>query len=167
MTIVWRDTTSVWLSLVTFRPRPLCCVGCDELRTTGCRTCRAISIHAPVLGATLYRTDTGNIGGISIHAPMWVRPSTVLDGIVSLVFQSMHPCGVRLHHLHMTSSFYNFNPRTHMRCDAVFVVGTEHMALISIHAPMYTWVRQHIPVLLWSNWFSRSPNCPLRVIGSR
>ena len=59
-----------------------------------------------------------------------------------------------------------FNPRTSVGAITLFVVFRCITLFISIHTP-YIKVRQHIPMLLWSNWFSRSPNCPLRVIGSR
>ena len=54
----------------------------------------AISIHAPVWGATYNTTDIWAKLTISIHAPVW---GATFDKVLLalMLFQSTHPCGVR------------------------------------------------------------------------
>ena len=70
---------------------------------------------------------------------------------VSNIFQSTHPCGVRLIPTHLLCNVANFNPRTHVGCDwrrSVYLVPF----FISIHAPMWgatSWIFSGS----WNNWY--------------
>ena len=142
MTMMWRDATSVWPSLVTFRPRTLV-TGCDNPRWSLCDRYRHFNPRTRVtgceyrkyrkslgsshfnprthMGATYYRATSCWRIHISIHTPVWVRHEAVKI---------------------IKREFY-FNPRTLYRA------------------------RQYIPILLWSYRFSRRSDFPFRVIGSR
>ncbi len=47
-------------------------------------------------GATIYEKNKHAIARISIHAPMWGATQYKTYGYFQIVFQSTHPCGVRL-----------------------------------------------------------------------
>ena len=77
----------------SFNPRTR--VGCDhdEKRTPNDTE---VSIHAPVWGATSKTFSTQALAKVSIHAPVWGATQSILDDTTDRVFQSTHPCGVRL-----------------------------------------------------------------------
>ena len=93
-----------------------------------------ISIHAPARGATSAKNDFRCGSGISIHAP--ARGATRMNyrNLPDIVFQSTLPRGERPTRFFLTSSSYNFNPRSRegsdcSPCDSISIVD------ISIHAP--------------------------------
>ena len=55
---------------------------------------------------------------ISIHAPTWGATFFREKIWMNLLFQSTHPRGVRPISMPMSMSPANFNPRTHVGCDA-------------------------------------------------
>ena len=57
--------------------------------------CIAVSIHAPVWGATVAIVGSGVTAHVSIHAPVWGATYKVSDLLHHSPFQSTHPCGVR------------------------------------------------------------------------
>ena len=78
-------------------------------------TLSAVSIHAPVWGATIYRSLTSCIGQ----------------------FQSTHPCGVRRQNPQATAPHHKcFNPRTRVGCDNSRLVFSPNTN-VSIHAPVW------------------------------
>ena len=54
---------------------------------------------------------------VSIHAPAWGATSLPCLCTLSVMFQSTHPHGVRLHTRQRHSVPFRFNPRTRMGCD--------------------------------------------------
>ena len=76
-----------------FNPRTR--VGCDWLNSC-MKTDSIVSIHAPVWGATEVCIRCPMGFNVSIHAPVW--GATLSDGCCGrkALFQSTHPCGVRL-----------------------------------------------------------------------
>ena len=98
-----------------------------------------ISIHAPTWGATYTIKHVCGHEEISIHAPTWgatcslceLAPSCVFQSthprgvrralfLVSscfILFQSTHPRGVRRSRRARSTSWQDFNPRTHVGCD--------------------------------------------------
>ena len=56
-----------------------------------------VSIHAPVWGAKAPVPYTDPTTGVSIHAPVWGAKPTVRRLTIYFVFQSTHPCGVRIY----------------------------------------------------------------------
>ena len=55
-----------------------------------------VSIHAPVWGATGVTQTAIADEIVSIHAPVWGATSSGYATSTMLMFQSTHPCGVRL-----------------------------------------------------------------------
>ena len=111
--------------VVSTSKRPVFCfnprtrVGCDKGTVSSFSLC-AVSIHAPVWGATSERDsvwDTHSfnprtrvgcdyqgfhkiiLNQVSIHAPVWGATSLTCVHIWKKSFQSTHPCGVRLNNL--------------------------------------------------------------------
>jgi len=99
----------------------------------------AVSIHAPVWGATTQpskshdkpcfnpRTRVGcdydkklisPTSAVSIHAPVWGATKKLPTVITSNMFQSTHPCGVRRRKRVFAIVDFGFNPRTRVGCDA-------------------------------------------------
>ena len=76
-----------------------------------------VSIHAPTWGATYFTPDYGDFSNVSIHAPTWGATALSVPKIISLMFQSTHPHGVRLPACERMRLLFCFNPRTHMGCD--------------------------------------------------
>ena len=87
-------------------------------------------------GATLIASNGTKVRAISIHAPMWGATINELYYSIVSKFQSTHPCGVRLDKNEKLIKIVNFNPRTHVGCDPSFSKRVT-MAGISIHAPMW------------------------------
>ena len=101
-----------------FNPRTH--VGCDHAAGAQSLSLILISIHAPTWGATV--ETTSNLSGYpefqSTH-PRGVRPSSSLcNSLQALIFQSTHPRGVRQQYADQLAAPFNFNPRTHVGCDA-------------------------------------------------
>ena len=55
--------------------------------------------------------------GVSIHAPVWGATDRADAVILAMMFQSTHPCGVRLSSMYLTRRDLSFNPRTRVGCD--------------------------------------------------
>ncbi len=73
---------------------------------------------------------------VSIHAPARGATATVLNLIVTILFQSTHPRGVRL--VEIMGGKYTlkcFNPRTREGCDSETNQQIRHKIYVSIHAP--------------------------------
>ena len=70
-------------------------MGCDDKVGTKVDAV-GVSIHAPVWGATDGNNDIYFILDVSIHAPVWGATITWAVKLSVSVFQSTHPCGVRL-----------------------------------------------------------------------
>ena len=127
-------------------------------RDAGTRVGR-ISIHAPQWGATIVLRHQIVKITISIHAPQWgATYSAILPSIVSVLFQSTHPSGVRRgkqmtlqrafisihapqwgatrHALIRYGLSIYFNPRTPVGCDMAHV-RRRRILWISIHAPQW------------------------------
>ena len=98
--------------LPNFNPRTH--VGCDQFRPVGW---------------------CGSLAFQSTH-PRGVRPAAVIYMSNSFAFQSTHPRGVRLDSTSETLGDTDFNPRTHVGCDAA-IFNHKDQTQISIHAP--TW----------------------------
>ena len=70
-------------------------MGCDQQANPQAVKVLAVSIHAPVWGATCDKDREMGFDDVSIHAPVWGATYVsrlLLDGVG---FQSTHPCGVR------------------------------------------------------------------------
>ena len=78
----------------------------------------AVSIHAPVWGATATQAAIRAGYSVSIHAPVWGATKNRLQVNASGLFQSTHPCGVRLSDMIIIGFAVRFNPRTRVGCDA-------------------------------------------------
>jgi len=77
----------------------------------------AVSIHAPVRGATLpVRIQKESVQFQSTH-PCGVRPFCFWKKNEPCRFQSTHPCGVRLSDWEVKYYDSGFNPRTRAGCD--------------------------------------------------
>ena len=96
-----------------------------------------ISIHAPSWGATMKKMARMVVDGISIHAPSWGATSISPSFLLSFLFQSTHPRGVRL------SSVFCMAILIRISIHAPSWGATEHnyqgviKAKISIHAPSW------------------------------
>ena len=119
---------------------------CAGRVTEGVGTC--ISIHAPTWGATPCffkdplnssnfnpRTHVGcdqilllvlHSLGISIHAPTWGATTQGEYSVHRPKFQSTHPRGVRRKAVLSIYPLINFNPRTHVGCDAASIAVLLH-----------------------------------------
>ena len=75
-----------------FNPRTR--VGCDIFLIHHCRI-NKVSIHAPVWGATGAQNLAKLSIAVSIHAPVWGATMPVAKKLLTRLFQSTHPCGVR------------------------------------------------------------------------
>ena len=56
---------------------------------------------------------------VSIHAPVWGATKRIGVDNLNAMFQSTHPCGVRLRTICAKSVSLSFNPRTRVGCDAL------------------------------------------------
>ena len=56
---------------------------------------------------------------VSIHAPVWGATPTISAHCLHAMFQSTHPCGVRLAILALVVILISFNPRTRVGCDSL------------------------------------------------
>ena len=81
-----------------------------------CHTFR-VSIHAPAWGATCNEFIFSCRKRVSIHAPAWGATLIGRILILSGLFQSTHPHGVRQSHSIPPPMPVCFNPRTRMGCD--------------------------------------------------
>ena len=92
-------------------------MGCDVFFIST-RFTTYVSIHAPVWGAT--RKTCPNLKKLGFNPRTRVgcdlRPTKHQH---KLVFQSTHPCGVRLKPCQSNSPTNCFNPRTRVGCDVV------------------------------------------------
>ena len=128
-----------WRSLSSCRFNPRTHTGCDITATcfstaflcfnprthTGCdipflviRHPVIVSIHAPTRGATRYKRMGPHSFLVSIHAPTrGATASLQVMSLITLMFQSTHPHGVRRRVMRMFLESNGFNPRTHTGCD--------------------------------------------------
>ena len=138
-----------------FNPRTR--VGCDYALGKSPNKL-AVSIHAPVWGATCAqphylpkygfnpRTRVGcdyQLSQViyqmmfqSTH-PCGVRPFTKAKLQNKPSFQSTHPCGVRPIKIHKYFYRGRFNPRTRVGCDLIQVSLSSGFREVSIHAPVW------------------------------
>ena len=147
-----RHRTSLNLGdLKCFNPRTR--VGCDKSIVADVNK-SMVSIHAPVWGATMRgvnktitigfnpRTRVGcdrrQCGDgawrvVSIHAPVWGATVDHNHLVDYQVFQSTHPCGVRLSI--GLPLFWSpcFNPRTRVGCDIITLFNKYHALFQSTH----------------------------------
>ena len=151
---VRRNSFCICALLPCFNPRTR--VGCDITSWRDLKT-PDVSIHAPVWGATGHGCHVASDGWVSIHAPVWgatknycglacfgcFNPRTRVGCDKSkgkknpfMVFQSTHPCGVRLIVMPKKASSSSFNPRTRVGCDIV-ELSLAVTKPVSIHAPVW------------------------------
>ena len=75
---------------------------------------------------------------VSIHAPVWVRPTRYGYKCFYLLFQFTHPCGCDPHVVATINLIAGFNSRTRVGA-TISIPGSGHGQAVSIHAPV--WVR--------------------------
>ena len=160
----------------SFNPRTR--VGCDNLAINTAHT-PGVSIHAPVWGATFFKVFSAAFNTVSIHAPVWgatwqqshrqtmvcfnprtrvgcdvpnsqlksktlfqsthpcgVRLASYVPPDAVIMFQSTHPCGVRPQQSPQNNAQTGFNPRTRVGCDDSASVIMD-VNSVSIHAPVW------------------------------
>ena len=118
----------------SFNPRTP--AGCDDEWQSACPASLAVSIHAPLRGATADRVDNVLERNVSIHAPL--RGATPMSAAwykAKCWFQSTHPCGVRRKRYLFLWTKTCFNPRTPAGCDTNGLVWWR-VGPVSIHAPL-------------------------------
>ena len=97
-----------------------------------------VSIHAPVLGATVVKLmSCAQLVFQSTH-PYWVRPLCHIVYWTQTGFQSTHPYWVRRHNqisYHMTNCF---NPRTRIGCDCHKYIKLHSMKLTQAYCEPQT-----------------------------
>ena len=121
---LWREVHEHRLQNFNPRTRAGCDIGFLDKRDQMLR----ISIHAPVLGATLAHVRKSSLSScISIHAP--VLGATKKRGLIMAILN-------------------NFNPRTRAGCDVKNSSRRLLERVISIHAPVLgaTWTAAGIPL---------------------
>ena len=84
----------------------------------------------------LYDRVTSRVLDVSIHAPVWGATILFHEMTLWLVFQSTHPCGVRLYYFLCSLACDCFNPRTRVGCDT-FLSLSDFGLVVSIHAPVW------------------------------
>ena len=92
---VWGATHAPTKQSMVYSFNPRTRVGCD-CSAIHCRLLTKVSIHAPVWGATRQRVQFVNNVHVSIHAPVWGATTVLPNMPIAVLFQSTHPCGVRL-----------------------------------------------------------------------
>ena len=102
--------------LINFNPRTH--VGCDEIKKQLALD-DAISIHAPMWGATVKHALKYYIKRISIHAPMWGATFTHKEQSRQQVISIHAPMWGATKKQGRHYSTENFNPRTHVGCDLI------------------------------------------------
>ena len=90
-----------------------------RLRLSWAALRKQVSIHAPVWGATLMTAWMAYLGMFQSTHPCGVRLKAVVNGDMQGVFQSTHPCGVRPPIWYNRVPRSRFNPRTRVGCDIV------------------------------------------------
>ena len=151
------------------------------------RSCRGrrlhavlVSIHAPLRGATSSRsTSWAWWRSFNPRTPAWCDYDVAYRMVNFQVFQSTHPCGVRLDQtewieeecgvsIHAPlrgatrgssttrSASRRFNPRTPAGCD-FFCLDEDKLVIVSIHAPLRG--ATVMPILALTNW-SFNPRTP-------
>ena len=117
-----------------FNPRTR--MGCDK-DVPRPEVSAAISIHAPVWGATgICQLDNSFPSHFNPRTRMGCDLSPTPRYISTAVFQSTHPYGVRRGPGAIPTPAEDFNPRTRMGCDEGHFFY-EAAATISIHAPVW------------------------------
>ena len=96
----------------------------------------AVSIHAPVWGATAVFAFCQRWTIVSIHAPVWGATCAPSSLYWALMFQSTHPCGVRQAKIGRCVWWSRFNPRTRVGCDQAASIQYSG-CYVSIHAPVW------------------------------
>ena len=105
---------------LTYSFNPRTHTGCDCRVGHGIVKPGRVSIHAPTRGATKHPDIIVIADEVSIHAPtrgatIFFKDSLILSGL----FQSTHPHGVRHYIGSNVYCLKGFNPRTHTGCDSV------------------------------------------------
>ena len=121
-------------SFLCFNPRTR--EGCDLFWLNTLRN-DAVSIHAPVKGATLFVSCYLLFFFVSIHAP--VKGATNFQTLFFLFFCCFNPRtreGCDYIHIHHPLRGRCFNPRTREGCDLGNSPGVLHRHYVSIHAPV-------------------------------
>ena len=122
------------LNHTDFNPRTH--VGCDSANRNA-QEVAIISIHAPMWGATSWGNAWNGMFFISIHAPMWGATPFDLATALVYIFQSTHPCGVRLDHPGFISGVKNISIHAPMWGATSSRFHSFAFQPISIHAPMW------------------------------
>ena len=92
------------------------------------RTARKmVSIHAPVWGANIKSFALFGFSQVSIHAPVWGAKRGRDIFSPNLLFQSTHPCGVRIKLVKKSLSTLSFNPRTRVGCEENWGNGSKQV----------------------------------------
>ena len=73
---------------------------------------------------------------VSIHAPVWGAKLVNITCQVVHLFQSTHPCGVRISTCSPLHLYTSFNPRTRVGCEGLFEQKWGYRT-VSIHAPVW------------------------------
>ena len=71
--------------------------------------------------------------GVSIHAPVWGANTAPTTNNLLAMFQSTHPCGVRIRYLYVAKPFLGFNPRTRVGCEHPIPAMPCHLTFQSTH----------------------------------
>ena len=95
-----------------------------------------VSIHAPVWGANYANCRMCESLTVSIHAPVWGAKLVNITCQVVHLFQSTHPCGVRISTCSPLHLYTSFNPRTRVGCEGLFEQKWGYRT-VSIHAPVW------------------------------
>ena len=107
--------------MVNFNPRTH--VGCD-MEIAEIHGVFHISIHAPTWGATLPERRLRSITTISIHAPTWgATRKAVLSTCPSTNFNPRTHVGCDARFITLVLLLSNFNPRTHVGCDPLVLLS--------------------------------------------
>ena len=98
---------------------------------------------------------------VSIHAPVWGATEAMPLIDAKYMFQSTHPCGVRLCFAPNALAVSRFNPRTRVGCDGHEFGDLFLSNEVSIHAPVWGATRGDDPVSHRSMFQSTHP-CGVR-----
>ena len=116
----------------------------------GCDSANHYKVPPPIcfnsrtrVGATLHNYDKQQSENVSIHAPVWVRPTGSTGSNCSTWFQFTHPCGCDclFHRQPRRKCCFNSRTRVGATKGGFNVPGQD---IVSIHAPV--WVRHQIAV---------------------
>ena len=72
---------------------------------------------------------------VSIHAPVWGATCHVITPYRHKVFQSTHPCGVRPDESNIVIPFMRFNPRIRVGCDYLMTAWMVYLGMFQSTHP--------------------------------